>query len=318
MLYLSLMHKYGIAIHGGAGNISKKRINSEKEKKYKEILEIALSQGINILKQGGKAIDAISEAIIILEDSSLYNAGKGAVFTSDEENEHDASIMDGSNLKAGSVGCSKYIKNPILLSKTILYKSSHVMLVGKGAYDFAKLNNLEIMPKSYFYDEYRYQQLLKVQRLGKTILDNDDYDDDDDDSKYGTVGAVALDINGNLAAGTSTGGIVNKKHGRVGDSAIIGCGTYANNETCAISCTGKGESFIINTVAHEISCKIKYQNKTLKDAADDLIYKILDTRESRGGLIGINNKCKIVMPFNTRGMYRGFMNSNNESFISIF
>lgn len=305
------MSKYAIVIHGGAGNISKNKMSSSEKKKYETVLKNSLKKGFDILKNGGKSIDAITEAIIILEDSPLYNAGKGSVFTRNGENEHDASIMDGSNLRAGAVGCSKYVKNPILLAKNILYKSSHMMLVGRGAYDFAESNDLEIMPKEYFYDENRYKQLQRAQKKGKTSLDHDD------DTKYGTVGAVALDHNGNLAAGTSTGGIVNKEHGRIGDSAIIGCGTYANNDTCAISCTGHGEHFIKHTIAHEISSKIKYQNKSLETACNELIFDVLKTSGGKGGVIGINKNCEISMPYNTNGMYRGYMNSNKESYIAI-
>lgn len=309
------MGDFGIAIHGGAGTVSKIKMTKWKAHAYEEALRRAYTVGYLTLQKGGRAIDAVIEAILILEDSSLFNAGKGSVFTHKGENEMDASLMNGANLSAGAVAGIKFVKNPILLAKTVMKKSKHVLLTGEEALTFAKENGLAIEPKEYFYDEFRYQQWQKALQKDTITLD---HDSEAGDKKFGTVGAVALDKKGNVSAGTSTGGMVNKKYGRIGDSALIGSGTYANNATCAISCTGHGEYFIRNVVAHDVSARMKYLNISLEEASNELILDVLKKAGGRGGLIGIDRHCNIVMPFNTKGMYRGYKKSNGEEFVGIY
>ena len=265
-----------LVIHGGAGTILRGNMTPEKEKAYHNVLAIALDSGYAVLESGGKSIDAVIAAIKVMEDSPLFNAGKGAVFTSEGKNELDASIMDGSNLMAGAVAGVTTIKNPIKAAYAVMTKSGHVMLAGKGAEQFAASHGLEIVEPSYFFDSIRYEQLRKVQekqKAGTSSLGDALKDPFIQDTKFGTVGAVALDQFGNLAAGTSTGGMTNKKWGRIGDSPIIGAGTYADNSTCAVSSTGYGEYFIRLAVAHHISAMMEYGNYSLEAAADSVIMK---------------------------------------------
>ena len=285
-----------IVIHGGAGTILKKNMSDEKERLYKEKLKEAISIGYQILKDGGSSLDAVEQTILILENSPLFNAGKGAVFTHDMKNELDASIMDGSNLNAGAVAGVTIIKNPIKAARAVMEESEHVLLAGKGAESFAIAQNLDTVNPSYFYTEKSANSL-------KRRIENE---------KHGTVGCVALDINGNLAAGTSTGGMTNKKWGRIGDSPIIGAGTYANNKTCAVSCTGWGEFYIRGVVAHDISAMMEYGGLSLKEAAQKVIHEKLTQIGGTGGIIAIDQKGNIVMEFNTDGMYRAFMTEDSS------
>mgnify|MGYP000560145177 CR=1 FL=1 len=291
---------FAIAIHGGAGTITRKNMTPEKESGYRSKLEEALNTGYSILEKGGLSLDAVEATIRIMEDSELFNAGKGAVFTSTGTNELDASIMDGSNLKAGAVAGVKTVKNPISAARKVMEETWHVMLSGDGADLFAKEQNLEIVDPIYFYTQRRWDSLKKIQS-----------------EKHGTVGCVALDKHGNLAAGTSTGGLTNKQWGRIGDSPIIGAGTYANNKTCAVSGTGQGEYFIRGNVAYDISAIMEYENLSVGKAARKVISKLSDLG-GEGGVIAMDSHGNISMPFNTAGMYRGFRKSNSSAKILIY
>lgn len=304
-----------LVIHGGAGTIKKENMTPEKERAYHDALTVALDSGFAVLERGGKSAEAVIAAIKVMEDSPLFNAGKGAVFTSDGKNELDASIMDGSNLMAGSVAGVTTIKNPITAAYAVMTKSEHVMLIGKGAETFAKEQGLEIVDPSYFFDSIRYRQLQKVKERESqkqaSWLDNFE-DPYTKDTKFGTVGAVALDQFGNIAAGTSTGGMTNKKWGRVGDAPIIGAGTYANNKTCGISSTGYGEYFIRLAVAHNISAMMEYGGATMQAAADSVVMQQLTRLGGDGGIIGLDRQGNISMTFNSAGMYRGFITKKGE------
>ena len=280
--------KFGIVIHGGAGTIIKENMPEELEKRYRSMLTEAVSIGYEILKDGGTSIEAVEKTIIVLENSPLFNAGKGSVFSNRKINEMDASIMDGKTLNAGAISGITNVKNPISLALVVMNKSEHVLLSNEGAENFAIQHGLEIVDRSYFHTENRYQSLIKAIKK----------------DKFGTVGAVALDLHGNLCAGTSTGGMSNKKWGRIGDSPIIGSGTYANNRTCAISSTGWGEFFIRGVIAHDISAMMEYKNISLKEAAYEVIQKKLKSMGGTGGVIGIDKNLNTVMEFNTKGMYR--------------
>jgi len=291
---------FAIAIHGGAGTITRKNMTPEKESAYRSKLEEALNTGYAILENGGTSLDAVESTIRIMEDSELFNAGKGAVFTNAGTNELDASIMDGINLKAGAVAGVKTIKNPISAARKVMEETWHVMLSGDGADEFAKEQNLDIVDPIYFYTQRRWDSLKKTQT-----------------KKHGTVGCVALDKKGNLAAGTSTGGLTNKQWGRVGDSPIIGAGTYANNKTCAVSGTGQGEYFIRGNVAYDVSAIMEYENESVGKAARKVISKLSDLG-GEGGVIAMDSHGNISMPFNTSGMYRGFRKSNSSAKILIY
>ncbi len=308
------MKTYGIAIHGGAGTVSKTSMTKWKAEAYRQALKRAYSVGYLTLHKGGSALEAVTEAILILENSPLFNAGRGAVFTHKGDHEMDAAIMNGKNLKAGAVAGVQSVKNPILLAMAVMKKSRHVLISGEQALEFAREHQLELMPKEYFYDEYRYKQWQKVAAQDTVALDHDEAEG----KKFGTVGAVALDKKGNLAAGTSTGGMVNKKYGRIGDSPLVGIGTYANNHSCAISCTGHGEFFIRAVVAHDISSRMLYKGQTLKQATDAVVMETLPKLGGKGGVIAIDKKGHIAMPFNTKGMYRGFKTSHNQEYVGIF
>ena len=312
------MKKYAIAIHGGAGTILRSTMTNEKEKAYKQGLEDALLAGEKILKSGGLALDAVEAAIIQLENNPLFNAGKGAVFTHDGKNELDASIMCGKTLMAGAVAGVQNIVNPISLAKTVMQQSEHVLLCGKGAEEFAKLKNIPFANDDYFFVQQRYDQLLSMRDSDKTSLDHADDKIESGEKKFGPVGAVALDVNGDIAAGTSTGGMTNKRFGRAGDSPIIGAGTYANNNTCAISCTGHGEFFIRAVVAYDISCLMEYKNLSLHDACKLVVNEKLVKMGGEGGLIAIDRMGNIELPFNSEGMYRGTKKSGEDLFIAIY
>lgn len=306
------MNTFSIAIHGGAGTLVKGMMTPEKEQEYKGALKLALDAGYLILVNGGSAVEAVEEAVVKLENSHLFNAGKGSVFTATETHEMDASIMDGKTLNAGAVSLISGIKNPVSLAKDVMRKSEHVFLAGDGAMQFAKQLNYKIEEDSYFYDKLRHDQWVEIKDTDSFQLDHSVKKD----SKFGTVGAVACDQNGNIAAATSTGGMTNKKWGRVGDSPMIGAGNYANNKTCAISCTGSGEFFIRGVVAYDVACLMEHKNMTLKEASDEVIYKRILEIKGDGGLIAIDTKGNIAMPFNTEGMYRASKSSNGKEAIT--
>jgi L-asparaginase / beta-aspartyl-peptidase len=304
-------NRIGFAVHGGAGTISRKDMTPELEKAYRAKLEEAVLSGYSVLEKGGTSLQAIERAIIILEDSPLFNAGHGAVFTSAGTNELDASIMDGRTLGAGAVCAVRRIKNPIILARYVMERSPHVIMVGEGAEEFAKQQGMGFVDPAYFHTEKRWKDLERARELEKKRKESKE-------RKFGTVGAVALDRDGNLAAGTSTGGMTNKRFGRVGDSAIIGAGTYANNSTCALSATGHGEYFIRASVTHDISALMEYRQMSLKDAADLVINRKLKQMGGDGGVIGIDRKGNIAMPFNTTGMYRAYINEQGRAVTAIF
>jgi L-asparaginase / beta-aspartyl-peptidase len=303
-----LNSKFNIVIHGGAGTIRRELMTDEREREYRSGLESALKKGFEILAAGGKAMDAIIAAVVILEDHELFNAGKGSVFAHDGSQEMDASIMDGSNLMAGAVSAVRNVRNPVLLAHKIMTQSQHVMLSGQGAYEFAVLHGLKIEPDDYFFVQHRYEQWKKMKETDEIILDHTPLSEiPSANNKFGTVGACALDVYGNIAAATSTGGMTNKQFGRVGDSPIIGAGTYANNRTCAISCTGHGEPFIRAVTAYDVSCLMEYKGLTLIDAMNVVVHDKLMQIDGEGGMIGVDAKGNIGMVFNSEGMYRGFM-----------
>ena len=314
--------EFSIVIHGGAGTILRENMTPEDEAAYKAKLEEAIRVGYEILKNGGSSLDAVEKTINVMEDSPLFNAGKGAVFTNAETNELDASIMDGKTLNAGASAGTTNVRNTINLARAIMEKSPHVMLSGKGAEEFAKEQGIQIVDPSYFFTERRYNSLLKIKETEKVELDHDDktafYDPTIKDSKFGTVGCVALDKNGNLAAGTSTGGMTNKRWGRIGDAPIIGAGTYANNNTCAVSSTGWGEFFIRAMVAHDISALMEYKGLTLQEAAKEVIQKKVPQLGGDGGIVAVDKNGNMVMEFNTAGMYRASMNDKGELYIGIY
>lgn len=306
--------KISIAIHGGAGTILKSHMTEALEAKYTEGLNFALEQGYDILEKGGNSLDAVEAAVIALENNSLFNAGKGSVFSATGGHEMDASIMQGHDLNAGAVSGVMGVKNPIKLAKEVMQNSEHVYLSGEGAMEFARNTDLEFVGAEYFYDEFRHTQWLEVKGTDKVQLDHTLSGDE----KFGTVGAVALDINGNLAAATSTGGMTNKKFGRVGDSSIIGAGTYANNNTCAISCTGSGEFFIRGVVAYDVSCLMEYKGLTLQEACKVVIHERLPSIHGDGGLIGVDALGNLCMDFNTEGMYRAAKNAKGYKEVLIY
>ncbi|WP_448549405.1 isoaspartyl peptidase/L-asparaginase family protein [Thalassotalea fusca] len=311
------------AIHGGAGTISQTKMTPDKREAYEAKLGQALDAGYDILAKGGTSQDAVIAAIKILEDSPLFNAGKGAVYTFEESHELDASIMHGKTLNAGAVSGVSTVKNPIVLAERVMEKSVHVMLSGKGAEAFASQQGIELVDNRYFDTKHRYQSLIKAkQKLLKQESQLKDYQAAHrtlpSEYKMGTVGAVALDKYGDLVAGTSTGGMTAKRFGRIGDSPIIGAGTYANNDSCAVSATGHGEYFIRYHVAADICARVQYQGSTLADAADIVINQVLKEAGGTGGIIAIDTKGNIAMPFNTSGMYRGQRSSTGERKIAIF
>ena len=319
--------KFVLVIHGGAGTILKSQMTPEKEKAYQQGLNDALNAGYAVLSKGGTALDAVEATIKVLEDNPLFNAGKGSVFTNEGKNEMDAAIMDGNTLKAGSVAGVTTIKNPITAARAVMDKSEHVMMTGKGAEKFAAQQGCAIVDPSYFFTQERWDALQKAKAKdsSKSELDHDANkpgallkQPGNNDYKYGTVGCVALDMNGNLAAATSTGGMTNKKFGRIGDAPVIGAGTYANNATCAISCTGWGEFFIRLVMAKSVSDRMELAHETLKEAANTMIMRKLGELGGDGGLIAVDKEGNITMPFNTEGMYRGYMTSDGKKEVLIY
>ncbi len=300
--------KYSIVIHGGAGVMSKDKMLPERQVEYKNKLREALVLGERMLKDGANGTDVVVSVIEILENSPLFNAGKGAVFTADGKNELDASIMDGSTLNAGAVAGVYTIKNPIKAAREVMEQSPHVMLSGIGADDFARQQGLEMVNNKYFFTKARYESLKKLQKKERERVKKDN---------IGTVGCVVLDIHGNLCAGTSTGGMTNKKFGRIGDSPIIGAGTYANNKTCAVSCTGHGEYYIRLGFARDISALMEYKSLPVKAACSEEIGKLTELHGD-GGVIAVDNQGNIAMEFNTSGMFRAFAKSTGEKGVAIF
>lgn len=295
---------YALAIHGGAGTIKRESLTAEKDAEIRKALDQALSIGEDILKNGGSSIDAVEATIMSLENSPHFNAGKGAVFTNEGINELDASFMDGKTKNAGAVGGIRTVKNPIRAARAVLEKSDHVLLTGSGADQFAKEQGLELVDPEYFYTKRRWESLerAKARDIGYNFEEQPFFD-----SKFGTVGCAALDKHGNLAAGTSTGGMTNKKYNRLGDSPIIGAGTYADNNTCAVSCTGHGEFFIRYAVAHDISAMMEYGKVDFQTAADKVVNEKLKQAGGSGGVIGVDKYGNVALPFNTPGMYRGYV-----------
>ena len=303
-----------LVIHGGAGTITKASMTAEKEKLYRAKLTEALNAGYSVLEEGGSSLDAVITSIGILEESPLFNAGRGAVFTNEGKNELDASIMDGSNGMAGAVAGVTTVKSPIRAALAVMQSSPHVMMAGKGADLFAAEQGLDIVDPSYFYDSARHNQLRRLQENSKNSAMLNKYPD----HKFGTVGCVALDAHGNIAAGTSTGGMTDKKYGRIGDSPVIGAGTYADNQTCGVSATGHGEFFIRNVVAYDIAALMKYKQLTLQQAAEEVINQKLVEKGGSGGIIALDRQGNITMPFNTSGMYRGYIRKKNQPEVFIY
>ena len=314
------MSDFTIVIHGGAGTILKEDMTPELEKTYEEALQESLTLSYSVLKEGGTAIDAVIAAIVMLEDNLLFNAGRGSVFTKKGDHEMDASIMDGYDLTAGAIAGVRNVRNPIELALRVMRNSDHVFLSGEGANDFAKMQGVALEPDEYFYSQFRYDQW-------KALKDSDSYSLDHaaepvgnlmKDKKFGTVGAVACDKFGNIAAGTSTGGMTNKKYGRIGDTPMIGSGTYANNGTCAISCTGHGEMFIRTVAAYDVSCLMEYKGISLQEAMHIVVNEKLVKIAGEGGMIGVDANGNVAMIFNSAGMYRGVKNNKGLNQVSIY
>lgn len=315
------MSKFTIAIHGGAGTILKNMLTPELEKQYLDGLQNALDAGYAVLSSNGTALDAVEAAVVSLEDNELFNAGKGAVYTKKGLNEMDACIMDGSNLATGAVAGVRNIKNPVKLAKEIMLHSGHVLLSGNGAKEFALNRGIEQAADDYFYTKYRYDQWVEIRDSDFYQLD---HKEDNlkgmphEEKKFGTVGAVALDVHGHIAASTSTGGMTNKRYGRIGDSPIPGSGTYANDATCGISCTGHGEYFLRAVVAYDVSCLMEYKGLSLKDACEKVIKDKLVKLGGEGGLIAVDGFGNFELCYNSQGMYRGAKSSEGFNLVGIY
>lgn len=314
------MSTFSLVIHGGAGTIVKEDTSAELEKAYRDGLQEALDAGYAVLEQGGSSVNAVRAAVVVLEDNVLFNAGRGSVFSKQGIQEMDAAIMDGSTLMAGAVAAVRNVRNPIELAYEVMIDGHHVFLCGDGTNDFAIKRGMKLEADEYFFSQFRYDQW-------KEVRDSDAYTLDHTDpkikkllkgKKFGTVGAVACDVHGNLAAATSTGGMTNKKYGRIGDSPITGCGNYANNKTCAISCTGHGEMFIRAVAAYDVSCLMEYKNKTLQEAMDIVVHEKLMAIKGEGGMIGVDAQGNGAMVFNSEGMYRGVRNNKGLNEVAIY
>ncbi|GAB4334101.1 MAG: beta-aspartyl-peptidase [Flammeovirgaceae bacterium] len=306
-----------LVVHGGAGTILRSQLTNEQERLYKTALYEGLEAGYSVLKRGGTSLDAVTEAVVVLEDCPLFNAGRGSVFGNDGTQEMEASIMCGKTLNAGAASGVKNVKNPILLAKKILESGEFVYLNGKGANEYARQHNLEFRDDEYFFTQHRWEQYLAAKAKGKKVLDHDG--DKLRDRKFGTVGAVALDMYGNLAAATSTGGLTNKRFGRLGDSSMIGGGTYANNLSCGVSCTGYGEYFIRAVVAHDIACLMEYKGISLQEACNEVVMNKLVKMGGEGGVIAVDKDGNFSLTFNSEGMYRGSITSDDELYnVSIY
>ncbi|MDV7188520.1 isoaspartyl peptidase/L-asparaginase [Lutibacter sp. TH_r2] len=314
-------NSFAIVIHGGAGGgIKRDNISEERQEIYKQKLEEAINAGYAILEKGGNSQDAIQAAITVMEDSPLFNAGKGSVYNSEGNQEMDAAIMNGKTLNSGAIAGVNHIKNPILAARIVMDSSKHVMLSGKGAVILAEKYGIELVDSTYFYDERRINQLKRIQGKEKTQLDHTAYNPEFDlqDHKYGTVGAVATDKDGNITAGTSTGGMTNKKYGRIGDVPVIGAGTYANNATCGISATGTGEYFIRTVASHEVSSLIQYKNQTPKEALHHVLFNQIEPLGGEGGMILIDKYGDVYWDFNSSGMFRAYKKSNGDAKTEMF
>jgi beta-aspartyl-peptidase (threonine type) len=309
-----------ICIHGGAGTILKEDMTPELENAYLEALQTALNAGYAVLEEGGTAVNAVKAAVVVLEDNVLFNAGKGSVFTKKGVQEMDAAIMSGIDLEAGAVSGVRSVRNPVVLANEVMQHSNHVFLSGKGANDFAIKQGIKLEPDEYFFSQFRYDQWKSLRDSDNYSLDHTHHHLDElmRDKKFGTVGAVACDVNGNIAAATSTGGMTNKKYGRIGDSPVIGAGTYANNQTCAISCTGHGEPFIKAVAAHTVSCLMEYKGMTLQDAMEETVMHKLKNMDGEGGMIGVDVQGNFSMLFNSAGMYRGVKNDKGINEVAIY
>jgi len=301
---------YTLVVHGGAGNITPANLPAEKALQFEAKLTEVLKHGDSILKAGGTSLDAVESCVRMMEDCPLFNAGKGAVFNAEGKNEMDAAIMDGKTGLAGTVAGVTTIRNPITAARAVMEKSEHVMLAGKGAETFATKQGLEIVSPDYFFTQSRWDAYLKAKANADSM--------DNIDKKHGTVGCVAVDQYGNLAAATSTGGMTLKKYGRIGDTPVIGAGTYADNNTCAVSATGHGEFFIRNVVAYDIAAIMKYKGLPLVEAANEVVMVKLKTLGGIGGIIAVDKNGNIAMPFNTSGMFRGFVKSDGEMKVAMF
>ncbi len=312
------MNKIAIAIHGGAGTILKSEMTPALEKEYRNGLQNALQKGWEILQKKGSALDAVGAAVVVLENFPLFNAGKGSVFTHEGKNEMDAAIMDGKKLKAGAVAFVQNVKNPIILARLVMDKTEHCLLAGEGANEFAREMKVKFETDEYFFTEHRYRQLFKAIEAGRIQLDHSSESQNRDlKSKIGTVGAVACDFRGNLASATSTGGMTNKKFGRIGDTPIIGAGTYAENSTCAVSCTGHGEFFMLGVTAFDVAARMKYKGLSLESAANETVERLTEIG-GEGGFIAVDRLGNVVLPFNSEGMYRGFVTAEGELKIEIY
>jgi beta-aspartyl-peptidase (threonine type) len=311
--------KLALAIHGGAGTIRRTEMSAEFEAAYRDGLRQALSRGWEVLERGGAALDAVEVTVRVLEDNPLFNAGRGSVFTHDGRHEMDASIMSGVDLSAGAVAAVEGIKNPIVLARRVMEESEHILLCGEGAEEFARESGVDFAPPEYFHDAFRYEQLLQARREHTVQLDHAPTQPAHAPAKkFGTVGAVACDLRGNLAAATSTGGMTNKRFGRIGDTPLIGMGTYADNKTCAVSCTGHGEFFMRAVVAYDVACLMKYKGLSLIEACDQVVNVTLREMEGEGGLIAVDAAGNIALPFNSEGMYRAWITSREEAQIAIY
>lgn len=304
--------KLALALHGGAGTIRRAEMSAAREAAYRDGLRRAVRRGWEILNGGGAALDAVEQAVCLLEDDPLFNAGRGAVFTHDGKHEMDAAIMSGKDLRAGAVAAVGGVKNPVALARRVMDETEHVLLCGGGAEEFAREAGCEFASPEYFFDEFRYEQLLQARREHEVRLDHSPA------KKFGTVGAVARDVHGNLAAATSTGGMTNKRFGRVGDTAIIGAGTYADNRTCAVSCTGHGEFFIRTVTAYDVACLMKYKGLSLVDACEQVVVHTLGEMGGEGGLVAVDGTGNVALPFNSEGMYRAWITSGSEMQIAIY
>lgn len=312
------MQKISIAIHGGAGTILKAAMTPELEKAYRSGLEEALQKGYEILRHGGAALEAVKAAVVVLENNILFNAGRGSVFTKTGTHEMDASIMNGKDLAAGAVAGVKNIRNPVVLAEKVMLNSNHVFLSGAGANDFASQQGMTAEKDDYFFSQFRYDQWQQMKETDDYALDHSTQDPLLKEKKFGTVGAVACDQDGNIAAATSTGGMTNKNYGRIGDTPVIGAGTYANNRTCAISCTGHGEPFIKAVAAYDVSCMMEYKGLSLQQAMDEVVNKKLVAIEGEGGMIGVDAAGNLAMLFNSAGMYRAAKDSDGLELVAIY
>lgn len=310
-------HRIAILIHGGAGTISKNNLSPDMEQRYRDTITLALMAGYNVLRNHGSSLDAVEATIRVMEDCPLFNAGKGAVFTHEGTNELDASIMNGKTLSAGAVAAVKHIKNPISLARMVMERSKHVMLTGDGAEAFAQQQGMQLVPQSYFYTERRWQELQRAKAEERNDSLKNSVPKDSTIEKHGTVGCVALDENGNLAAGTSTGGLTDKRFGRIGDSPIIGAGTYADNRSCAVSATGDGEYFIRVGVARDIAAMVEYRGLKLQQAADSVMAKVASLGGT-GGVVVLNTKGQMAISFNTEGMYRAYIDESGKPVVLIY